>query len=86
MIPYGLQNNIISLISHPKLLYFLKDIGCVEWGINIDSKQIIDEIIYKVNDIGFENWEAHNQKLIKTQNDIYNITLKNFNQIRNYLN
>ena len=58
MIPYGLQNNIISLISHPKLLYFLKDIGCTDWAIDINSKELCDEIVCKVNDIGFENETA----------------------------
>ena len=60
MIPFGMQNNIISLISHPKLKYFLDDIEQSEWGINIFSKNLTDEIIYKVNEIGYDNWNSNN--------------------------
>ncbi|GII52188.1 hypothetical protein Pth03_05770 [Planotetraspora thailandica] len=35
MIPFGCGTPIISLISHPKMAYFLSDIGRPEWGVSV---------------------------------------------------
>ena len=37
MIPFGLRRPIISIISHDKMRFFLKDINCLEWGIDVKS-------------------------------------------------
>jgi hypothetical protein len=33
MIPFGCGTPIISLVSHPKMAYFLADIERPEWGV-----------------------------------------------------
>lgn len=48
MIPFGMGNAIISLISHDKLGFFLEDINHPEWGIDIHSKNMEDELIEKI--------------------------------------
>ena len=35
MIPFGLGTPILSLVSHPKLRFFLEDIGRTEWGFDV---------------------------------------------------
>jgi polysaccharide pyruvyl transferase WcaK-like protein len=35
MIPFGCGTPIISLISHPKLRYFLDDIDRPQWGVSV---------------------------------------------------
>lgn len=42
MIPFGMGNAIISLISHDKLAFFLEDIDHLEWGIDIHSKNMAE--------------------------------------------
>ncbi len=86
MIPFGMQNNIISLISHPKLKYFLDDINQPKWGIDIFSNNLTDTIIQKVDEIGYNNWDINNKNLIKSQNKIYEHTKKNFILIKKIIN
>lgn len=38
MIPFGCGTPIISLISHDKMRWFLEDIGCPEWGVEMLSE------------------------------------------------
>ncbi|MFJ1592086.1 glycosyltransferase [Kitasatospora albolonga] len=40
MIPFGCGTPIISLISHPKMAYFLSDIERPEWGISVHDRHL----------------------------------------------
>ncbi|CAL9472660.1 hypothetical protein SUDANB145_02859 [Streptomyces sp. enrichment culture] len=40
MIPFGVGTPIISLISHPKMAYFLADIERPEWGVSVHDKNL----------------------------------------------
>ncbi|WP_059005712.1 polysaccharide pyruvyl transferase family protein [Streptomyces specialis] len=40
MIPFGCGTPIISLVSHPKLAYFLADIGRPEWGVTVHDRAL----------------------------------------------
>ncbi|MEE1938535.1 polysaccharide pyruvyl transferase family protein [Streptomyces sp. TRM 70361] len=40
MIPFGCGTPILSLISHPKLAYFLADIGRPEWGVSVHDREL----------------------------------------------
>ncbi|MFJ8490635.1 glycosyltransferase [Streptomyces sp. NPDC094038] len=40
MIPFGVGTPIISLISHPKMAYFLGDIERPEWGVSVHEKNL----------------------------------------------
>ncbi|MEV5849312.1 glycosyltransferase [Streptomyces sp. NPDC051985] len=42
MIPFGVGTPIISLISHPKMAYFLGDIERPEWGVSVHEKNLGD--------------------------------------------
>ena len=45
MIPFGVGTPIISLVSHPKLRYFLEDIGHAEWGLPIFEEHLGDRLV-----------------------------------------
>ncbi|MDM7856228.1 glycosyltransferase [Cellulomonas alba] len=40
MIPIGLGTPIVSLVSHPKLQYFLDDVRHPEWGVRVDDRDL----------------------------------------------
>lgn len=40
MIPFGCGTPILSLVSHPKLSYFLSDIGHAEWGLSVHDREL----------------------------------------------
>lgn len=40
MIPFGLGTPVLSIISHPKMRYFLEDIGRVEWGVDVHDERL----------------------------------------------
>ncbi|WP_051681684.1 glycosyltransferase [Cellulomonas sp. HZM] len=40
MIPFGLGTPIVSLVSHPKLRYFLEDVGRPEWAVEVSEKHL----------------------------------------------
>jgi polysaccharide pyruvyl transferase WcaK-like protein len=40
MIPFGCGTPIISLVSHPKMAYFLSDIERPEWGVSVHEREL----------------------------------------------
>ncbi|RBM07340.1 polysaccharide pyruvyl transferase family protein [Streptomyces sp. PT12] len=40
MIPFGCGTPILSLVSHPKLAYFLSDIERPEWGVSVHERHL----------------------------------------------
>ncbi len=40
MIPFGLGTPVLSIVSHPKMRYFLEDIGRVEWGVDVHDERL----------------------------------------------
>ena len=51
MIPFGLGTPVLSLISHPKMRYFLEDIGRVEWGFDIFEDDLAAGLGERTRDI-----------------------------------
>lgn len=51
MIPFGVGTPIISLISHPKLRYFLEDVGHPEWGLPIFDEHLGDRLVDLARDV-----------------------------------
>ena len=51
MIPFGLGTPIISLVSHPKLRYFLEDIDRPEWGIDVSAPNLGGALFERASDI-----------------------------------
>ncbi|MFG2603676.1 glycosyltransferase [Streptomyces sp. NPDC048514] len=40
MIPFGVGTPVVSLISHPKMAYFLRDIERPEWGVSVHERHL----------------------------------------------
>ncbi|WP_374412872.1 polysaccharide pyruvyl transferase family protein [Novosphingobium colocasiae] len=45
MVPFGLGGMIFTLSSHPKMNYFLEDIGQTQWGVDIRTPGFRDALI-----------------------------------------
>ncbi|HWU08731.1 MAG TPA: polysaccharide pyruvyl transferase family protein [Streptomyces sp.] len=51
MIPFGCGTPIISLVSHPKLAYFLSDIGRPDWGVSVHDRSLGARLAERAADV-----------------------------------
>ncbi|MDO0935826.1 glycosyltransferase [Streptomyces sp. DG2A-72] len=51
MIPFGCGTPIISLISHPKMAYFLRDIERPEWGVSVHDRNLAAVLVERSKDL-----------------------------------
>ncbi|MDT7840822.1 glycosyltransferase [Streptomyces justiciae] len=51
MIPFGVGTPIISLISHPKMAYFLRDIERPEWGVSVHDRHLAARLVERAKDL-----------------------------------
>lgn len=51
MIPFGCGTPIISLVSHPKLAYFLSDIERPEWGVSVHDRALGARLAERAADV-----------------------------------
>lgn len=51
MVPFGLGGMIFTLSSHPKMNYFLEDIGQPQWGVDIRKPGFRDALIAGLDDV-----------------------------------
>ncbi|MGW1541174.1 glycosyltransferase [Streptomyces sp. NPDC002309] len=51
MIPFGCGTPIISLISHPKMAYFLRDIERPEWGVSVHDRNLAEVLVERSRDL-----------------------------------
>jgi polysaccharide pyruvyl transferase WcaK-like protein len=51
MIPFGLGTPVVSLVSHPKMRYFLDDVGRPEWGIDVTDPRLADRLTERTLDV-----------------------------------
>lgn len=51
MIPFGLGTPVLSIVSHPKMRYFLDDIGRPEWAFDVDRADLGAALGERVADI-----------------------------------
>ena len=76
MIPFGCSTPAISLISHDKLSWFLKDINHPEWGIEMrhdNFEQLLDDtLIYFI-----ENNAKIKGQIMKSQAELMAVTEQN---------
>jgi|TARA_B110000967_G_C18889279_1_gene566199 polysaccharide pyruvyl transferase WcaK-like protein len=77
MIPFGFNKFIISLVSHDKLQFFLDDLELSEFGINLNSHNLLDQFINILHNIEV-NQNQVLDSLISKQRFIWKETLGNF--------
>lgn len=51
MIPFGLGTPVLSLISHPKMRYFLEDIERPEWGFSVHDADLAGPLTARTLDV-----------------------------------
>ena len=76
MIPFGCLSPVLSLISHDKMQWFLNDIHHPEWGIDVKSDRLEEELLDK------SLYMLQNQMEIiceieKQQEELWRISIKN---------
>lgn len=76
MIPFGCGTPILSLISHDKLKWFLEDIGHLEWGVEVSSPRLRDDIVNKVETILAEE-ENVRERIVHAQAQLWETSLAN---------
>lgn len=82
MIPFGLRKPIVSIISHEKMKYFLDDIKHPEWGVDIKSSTLKDELIEKIDALSSDRYQTIQEQVNRAQQAQYNLTKANFDTIR----
>ncbi len=85
MIPFGLRKNIISIISHDKMQWFLDDIGHSNWGVDISDKDYEAKLDSLLGRIGETDYSKVNDEVIEAQTKLWKITQENMTQIKNSL-
>ena len=76
MIPFGCGTPIVSLISHPKMGYFLDDTGLREWGADISQPCFGDQALQACLDI-FRDEQRAAAKVDVAQDELWTITQRN---------
>ncbi len=66
MIPFGLRTPVLSLISHPKLRYFLEDIQRPEWGVDVLEPHFADHLI-ELTRLALDNEDARREEIAQLQ-------------------
>lgn len=82
MIPFGLNTKIITLGSHDKMYWFIKDINALDWYVELkNNKNIETELNRKVFDVLEAKSNETVEKLLSEQEKIYHITQKNITEL-----
>jgi polysaccharide pyruvyl transferase WcaK-like protein len=66
MIPFGLGTPVLSLVSHPKLRFFLEDIGRTEWGFDVHAPGLAGALAERTLDV-LERPEHYRQDVAALQ-------------------
>ena len=84
MIPFGVNCHIITLGSHAKMKWFLDDIDCADWYIEITEEvytlgERITEQFVRVHEVdgGQTTW-----RLLEKQAELYSVTKNNMKTIK----
>ncbi|MFE7407811.1 polysaccharide pyruvyl transferase family protein, partial [Isoptericola sp. NPDC057559] len=51
MVPFGLGTPVLSLVSHPKMRYFLDDVGRPEWGFDVAGPRLGERVAERALDV-----------------------------------
>jgi SAM-dependent methyltransferase/polysaccharide pyruvyl transferase WcaK-like protein len=84
MIPFGQGGGIISLISHDKLRYFLEDIGHLDWGIELNTAVLTDELISKIAYFA-DNVNDISQQITQARAMLWQVTQQNWQTLAPFL-
>ena len=77
MIPFGLRRPIMSIISHDKMRFLLEDIDRLEWGVEIDSPDLKNNLVSALARVESEK-ESVDASIANAQSQVWEETLTNF--------
>lgn len=77
MIPFGMGNPFVPLISHDKIRFFLDDIG--ERGIDVRKPNLTERIVERVNQL---NRDVFRERIIEQRQRLWEVTQGNLEKIR----
>ncbi|MET9444796.1 polysaccharide pyruvyl transferase family protein [Streptomyces sp. NPDC006610] len=81
MIPFGCGTPILSLVSHPKLAYFLSDIGREEWGLSVHDRELGPRLAERAAAI-LDDHEAAVADVHSAQKYLWDITRANIDELQ----
>lgn len=84
MIPFGLRRPIMSIISHDKMRFFLEDIKRCEWGVEIDSSDMEEQLNTALERIEDDRESVHSD-IAEAQYRVWLETEQNFSLIESAL-
>lgn len=81
MIPFGCHTPILSIVSHDKMQWFLDDIHCPQWGVDVLDVNFESQLLSK--SLYFYEHYAEMMNIIKAeQKRLWGITLENMECIK----
>lgn len=85
MIPFGVNCEILSICSHDKMKWFLEDIDCSDWGIDINENldDLCEIVLEKFIDVHERQSDITSRRLVYAQDKLYEITIANMSKIAN---
>ncbi|GGT30454.1 glycosyltransferase [Streptomyces chromofuscus] len=84
MIPFGCGTPIISLISHPKMAYFLRDIERPEWGVSVHDRNLAEVLVERSRDL-LADHDRTVADVHGRQQELWKITQANAAELRTVL-
>ncbi|AKZ57741.1 hypothetical protein SAM23877_4696 [Streptomyces ambofaciens ATCC 23877] len=81
MIPFGCGTPILSLVSHPKLAYFLSDIGRPEWGLSVHDRELGPRLTERASSI-LDDHAAAVADVHAAQEILWKTTRSNIEELR----
>ena len=88
MIPFGLNCEIVSLVTHNKMKWFLEDINAIDWQIDLmEENENLEGTIYeKFIQIHENSQDDTRRRLIESQEKLWKISQENMAKISEILN
>ncbi|MEO3750372.1 polysaccharide pyruvyl transferase family protein [Streptomyces sp. B6B3] len=80
MIPFGCGTPAISLISHPKMAYFLADVDRPEWGVSVHETELADRLTERATAL-LDDHEAAVADVHDRQRDLLRVTAENAGEV-----
>jgi tetratricopeptide (TPR) repeat protein len=81
MIPFGVGTPVISLVSHPKLAYFLSDIDRPEWGVSVHDRSLGARLAERAADV-LDHHPAAVADVHGRQEHLWSVTRANLGELQ----
>ncbi len=80
MIPFGVRQPIVSIISHDKMGWFLDDIGHPEWGVDVEDPLFANKLYATIKHVT-ENPHIP-EEIAEAQERLWAVTTRNMEEIK----